>query len=555
MKTARSKALRLLVCLVLFSALLTSCSAGESDTSGSPSETATPTDSVLKVGVSGTPDLDPAIATTGSSIIAVVNLYDSLVFPSADGTIEPRVAESWNVSDDGLTYTFKIRQGIKFHNGSELKASDVAFSMNRLLTIGEGYAYLFTDFVESAEAIGDYEVEFRLKKTYGPFLSALVRLLIVSEEEVMANTGEGVYGEFGDYGRAYLTTHDAGSGAYKAHDLVQQDYFEAVKYDDWFVGWKDNAPEGFKLMAITEGATVRTMMNNRELDITDQWQSAENLAAMERMEGVSIGEFSTFLVQNMYMNTKLPPMDDINYRRAMCSLFDYDTICNDIFIHSVKSTGPVAAGVAGHVNTTTFSYDIEKAKEYLAASKYADNYEQFTVEMLVNSDVADLEKIALMFQAAAKDLGITVEISKAPWVSIIDRVGSIETTPHMLSINSAPSFNEAGTYLESRYHSKTMGTWEQGEWLGNRTLDVMIEDALATVDKEERFAKYADIQHYIVDELCPTAYLCDLTERLAYQSAYITWPAMENVGSGGVASALYGYLHIFSDIEVHTDRK
>ena len=79
----------------------------------------------------------------------------------------------------------------------------------------------------------------------------------------------------------------------------------------------------------------------------------------------------------------------------------------------------------------------------------------------------------------------------------------------------------------------------------------MIEDAMATIDQGERFKKYADIQNYIVDELCPTGYLCELTERIAYQSDYITWPALEDAPEGGVASALYGYLHQFADIELH----
>jgi peptide/nickel transport system substrate-binding protein len=250
------------------------------------------------------------------------------------------------------------------------------------------------------------------------------------------------------------------------------------------------------------------------------------------------------------MNTKRAPMDDVNFRRAMSCMFDYDTICKNIFIDSVKSTGPVASGVAGHVDTAAFSFDIEKAKQYLAASQYADNYQEQKIEMLVNSDVADLEKIALMFQASAKQLGITVEINKAPWVSIIDRVGAPDTTPHMLSINSAPSYNEAGTYLELRYHSKNQGNWEQGEWLGDSKLDGMIEDSLATVDQKERFDKYAKIQNYIVDQLCPTIYICDLTERIAYHSDAINWPAMKAT-TGEIPKALYGFVHIISEIELN----
>ena len=555
MKT--KKRISLMLSLALTASLLAGCSGGApaasggSQPGGAPSGPNDSGDKIITMGVSGTPDLDPAVATTGSSCIAVVNIYDTLVYPGKDG-LEPRVAERWEASDDGLTYTFYLKKGIKFHNGDELTASDVAFSMNRLLAIGEGYAYLFADSMDSVEAPDDYTVVFHLKKTFGPFVSALVRLPILNEEQVMANKQDGPYGEFGDYGKSWLVSNDAGSGAYISKELVQQDYFLAAKYDDWFMGWSNEyAPDGFKMMAITEASTVRTMIANKELDVTDQWQSTETLAALEKMDGVSIGEFSTYLVYNMYYNTQLAPMDDVNFRRAISCLIDYDTICNTVFIDSVRARGPVPAGVLGHTDTTVFEYDLEKAKEYLAASKYADNYGDYTVEILCNSDVANLEKVALMIQSAASQIGLTVEISRAPWVSIIDRLGSFDTTPHMLAVNGAPGYNEAGAYLESRYHSKTAGTWEQGEWLLNDGVDSMIEDAMATIDQEERFAKYADIQKYIVDELCPTGYLCELTERIAYHGDYITWPALENAPAGEIPSALYGYLHQFSNIELH----
>ena len=87
--------------------------------------------------------IDPAVGSDYSSSTALCNLYDPLLMPTAEGTMEPWIATDWSGSDDGLVYTFTIRQGVKFHDGTELDAEDVAFTMERLLTIGEGYAYLF----------------------------------------------------------------------------------------------------------------------------------------------------------------------------------------------------------------------------------------------------------------------------------------------------------------------------------------------------------------------------------------------------------------------------
>lgn len=535
-----------------------STTAAAAENSGTPT-TGAQAESCITIGVSGTPDLDPAVGATGSSLIAAINIYDTLVFPSTEteSGVVGRVAEDdWTISEDGLTYTFHLKKGIKFHNGEEMKASDVVYSMDRLLTIGEGYAYIFANYVDpgTTVAVDDYTVEFHLKEAYGPFLNALVRLFIVSEKEVTENTDpNGSYGEHGDYGKGYLVTHDAGSGAYKAVELVQQDYFYAEQNPDWFMGWSNElAPKAFKQMAITEATTVRTMINNKELDITDTWQSVETLNALGQIDGVSIAKYSNGLEYNMYMNTQAAPLDDVNFRRAINCLIDYDTICSAILIDSTPAAGPTPSGVTGHVDTTQFQYNIDQAKEYIAASAYADNYADYPIEIVVNSDVADLEKIALMVQSAAQQIGVTITISKAPWVSLIDKMGSVETSPQITMINSAPPYDDAGVYLQSRYSNATQGTWENGEWLADSTVNDMINDALGTTDTAERLQKYADIQNYIVDELCPSAWICNLTERCAYQSAYITWPFVEQ---DGIPQCVNGYSQVYSEFEYHTELK
>ncbi len=550
-----------LILAVAMIAALAGCGGGGSSDGGDATDGSATAQkaSCITVGVSGTPDLDPAVGSTGSSLIAIINMYDTLVYPSTteESGVEGRVAESWEASEDGLTYTFHLKKGIKFHDGDELKASDVVYSMDRLLTIGEGYAYIFSDFVDvgTTVATDDYTVEFHLKQAYGPFVNALIRLFIVNEDLVVANTdASGSYGENGDYGKGWLVTHDAGSGAYQAVELVQQDYFYAEKYNDWFMGWDNQyAPEAFKQMAITEATTVRTMINNRELDITDTWQSTETLSALSQIDGVSIAELSNGLEYNMYFNNQAAPMDDVNFRRAISCLIDYDTICKSILIDSIPAAGPTPSGVTGHVDTAQFSYDLEKAKEYLAASKYASNYADYPIEIVVNSDVSDLEKIALMVQSAAQQLGITITISKAPWVSLIDQMGSVETSPQITMINSAPPYDDAGVYLQSRYSNATQGTWENGEWLPDSKVNDMIMTALSTTDTESRLQQYADIQNYIVDELCASGWLCTMTERCAYQSAYITWPLVES--GNGVAQCVNGYSQEYAKIEYHVESK
>ncbi|HEC61135.1 MAG TPA: ABC transporter substrate-binding protein, partial [bacterium] len=113
-----------------------------------------------------------------SSSSSFVNLYDTLVFPTPDGSVKPNVAERWETSADGLTWTFYLRKGVKFHDGSELTAEDVAFTMDRIIGIGEGYGYMFSGKVAGSDVVDAYKVRFNLSEPYGPFLITLVRLYI-----------------------------------------------------------------------------------------------------------------------------------------------------------------------------------------------------------------------------------------------------------------------------------------------------------------------------------------------------------------------------------------
>lgn len=511
-------------------------------------------ESIIRMSADSTPILDPAVHAGNASSIAYCNMYDTLVFPTAEG-VEPNLAESWTVSEDGLAYTFNLKQGVLFHDGKELKASDVVFTTKRMISIGQGFAYLYSSIVKDVVADDDYTVTFQLNKVYGPFVSTLVRLYILNEDLVMANKKDGAYGENGDYGTEWLLSNDAGSGPYKALELVQNDYFLAEKYPEWHKGWegKANAPQQFKIVYGTEASTIRTMMSTQALEISDMWQSPESLTALDNIEGIDLASYSTRLVQNVYFNTSIAPTDDVNFRRALSSLIDYKTLINAAFTASVQPIGPVSIYTAGHTDTTQFQYDIEKAKEYLSKSKYASELDKYPIEFLLNTDNSALEKVALSFQSACKEAGITVEISKGPWTTIQERVSTAASTPHVTTINSGPQFNEAGATLESQFSTKTQGTYENCSWIGNSDLDKMIEDAMSTVDEAVRFKKYADIQNYVVDELCPTAWLADLTERVAYQTNYVDFPAAESTRKGEFTAYLMGYPFFMPEISVYTD--
>lgn len=508
---------------------------------------------------------DPAVGTDYSDLMTMVSVHDSLVFPNDDGTIRPHLATEWTVSDDGLVYTFKLRDDVKFHNGDLLKASDVVFSFNRLQTIGEGIAYLFRTKdesgniiagVETVDAIDDHTVQFKLVRPYGPFLSALVRLYIVNERQVMENIDKSsrLYGEYGDYAKGWYLTHDAGCGPYTVTDVRMEEYVMGEKFDDYWGGWEDDAPDFFKIFASPGEIGILTLMKNKEMEFTDEWQSQEAYARLRDLDNVDVVEFFVGQNLNLLLNTKKPPTDDVHFRKALSYIFDYDTVNDVIWPANRQSVGPVPFDVPGHADVYQYKRDPEKAKAELALSKYADNPGEYPVTISWAAEIPDEEKLALLFQANCAEIGVNVEVQKRPFGTMIDDAQQPETTPNASVVYMAAHFAEAGAMLKSRYHSDSQGTTDQMEWLGDTTLDGMIDDALATPDQTERFAKYAKIQEYLVD-LAPTIWVSDKGEQRAYQLDYFYWPVVDKAREGKPVCPYMGYFTYVKDMKIFVDKK
>ena len=498
-----------------------------------------PKPKLLRIGNAWPTEPDPAVGSDYSSSTTFTCLYDPLVYPTIKGGIIPWVAENWTVSADGLTWNFTIKKGIKFHTGRTLGAKDVAFTMERMMTVGIGYGYLFIPFVNETKVLSDYSVQFVLKKRFGPFLSSLVRLYIVDKEEIMNHTVSGPYGEYGDYGKGWLLTHDAGSGPYMVKEIKREEFIDMVRFKDYWAPMPPSPADEIINMALAVPATERTMMLKRELEISSQWLSEEVLTALDAAGGIDVAGFPGGDEFYYMMHNKKPPLDDIHVRKALAYVFDYEKAVREVYPGSPVATSCVPAGTPGYVNCQTYSRDVAKALEELRKSKYypdiVEHPENHKIEVDWCAEVPPEEKIAMIFaECVEKDLGLMVDVVETPWGKMIQDMVKQDTSPHIETIFVALHYPEVGSLLESRYHSKSAPTWEQNEWLLNETIDAMIEDALGTIDKTERFEKYAEIQRTIMN-MCPSLFLLDHTVKMAYQT-YIDWPAAR-----GEIVAIMGY--------------
>ncbi len=518
--------------------------------SGTASAGSAGTDTIIRVTGRSTAAVDPAKVADNLSTQALVNIYDTLVFPEANGKVKPWIATSWDVSKDQLTYTFHMQKGVKFHSGNTMTAEDVVYSLVRCQILGQGYGYLFTN-VKSAAAKDDSTVVFTLKQPNGTFLNTLIRLYILDSKLMKEKTQTtGKYGSNGDYGTTYLLDADAGSGPYKVKEVKKESYTLCEKFDGFWNGWKDGAPKQFKIVDTTDGTTVRTMLSNKELEISDQWQTNENLTSLAGIPGVKVASIFDLNHLDMMLNTKKAPTDDINFRKALIYMMDYSQL-QSLYPGSKIASGPVASDVAGHDGSIPQAkQDLNLAKQYLAKSKYAGKLAQTPMVVLWDSDVPDQEKIVLLLQSSAQKLGVNIQSKKAPWLSYTNLMAKIDSTPNGVIMYNEPNFNDAGSMLQVRYGLKTEGTWQQGEWLQNSDLSGRIDKAMQIADPTARYAQYAKLQEELVNDIAPTLSLLDAPERRAYAADRIDWPAADEVANGQPVCAEMGYLFYFHDFKM-----
>lgn len=494
--------------------------------------------------------IDPSRGSDSYSMEVVINLYDSLVIPDLKGIPQPLVAESWDTSDDGKAWTFHLRPGIKFHDGNELTAEDVKFSMDRLITIGQGFAYLFIDSVHSTEVVDSRTVVFHLNKPCAPFLGMIIRLYILNKDLVMKHIVKpGSYGDMGDYGVGWLTVNDAGSGPYILEKYAPQEYVNMVLNPNYWKPLDPNVPDEFRIYNIGDPVVNKIMLSNRELEVTYHSFTPEATEAMDRIEGVDIARFPANRLYYLMMHTRKPPTDDVHFRKAMAWALDYKTIVEEIVPGSIYSAGPVAKVCPGHDPTVLeYHQDLDKAREELKKSKYYNKLDEYPVTFNWYAAQAAQERIALLLMANMAELGIKVISVKTPWPKMEEETSSIETSPNMMIAGLSADYAEAGAILVAKYTSATVKGWTQNEWLLDPELDASIEDALETIDQKERFDKYGKIQHYITEDLCPTIFLFNVTFLTPYQSAYVDWPGGQGIGSAVANYEYYGpFIRVYKE--------
>jgi peptide/nickel transport system substrate-binding protein len=465
-------------------------------------------ETVLRLDEVAVGEIDPGKASDYADSILMFNIYDTLVIPKqGEPGQQGHLAESWTV--DGNTYTFKLRTDVKFHSGNPLTAEDVVFSLDRMKALGAGLSYLF-GVVDKAEAVDASTVKFTLKEAYSPFVSSLVRLPIVDKKLVMANLGDGD-GEMKDWGQAFLSGNDAGSGAYKVTSHNPQQETVMAKSADFFLGVPAKAPDTVRLRYGLEAATVRTLIAQGEHDISSQWLPPEVLKSLAG-EGAQLFTESGTSGFYVKMNTTKAPLDDVECRLALSKAFDYEAgikmvAITDQVSQGKPSTGAIVVGMFGaNPADQIIKRDLEAAKAHLAKCKYKP--EDINLELSWIGEVPLEERFALLMQANFAEIGIKSEIKKLPWALFSEQVSKPENTPNISQLFVASVTGDPDTLLYGMYHSTAKGTWQSPEYLQDAEVDKYLDAGRTAADDAGRQAAYAELNKRLV-AIAPSIYAYD----------------------------------------------
>lgn len=355
--------------------------------------------------------LDPAEAFEFSGVEVGANVYDKLIGVDLknNNALVGELAQSWTVSPDNLTYTFKLRPGIKFHSGNPLTAADVVYSFQRAVTLNKSPGFILTQFglnkdtvLDKVKAVDDQTVTVTVSKPFAPsfFLNCLTSGVagIVDSKLVKANEKDG------DWGNGWLKLNSAGSGAYKVRAYRPNEQYALDANESWYKG----APKTKRVIVrhVAEPASQRLLLEKGDIDIARNL-SKDQLAAVRSNANVKIVQGDKGYILYLGLNQKNPNLAKPEVREALKWLVDYESIEKNIVEGTYKSHQAfLPKGFLGAIDDKPYKLDVAKAKDLLAKAGLSNG---FSVTMDTRS-VSPITDIAQAIQSTWAQAGIKLEI-------------------------------------------------------------------------------------------------------------------------------------------------
>lgn len=434
--------------------------------------------------------VDPAVGFDQAIGSSLKQFYDALFrYEGNPPKVVPWLADSYDVSKDGLTYTVKLRKEAKFHDGSPVNAAAVVYSAERLLKVNQGAGGLFLGVLSPGKttAVDDSTVKFTLDQPYGPFLDILTWLFVVNPKIVDANLGK-------DNGVTYLTDHEAGSGPYTMGRWKSGELYEFLAVKDYWRGWPNpNYPTSVVRQVTREASTRRLAIESGQVDMVD-WMGVDDIKALDGKNGIVAAPGPTLTVYDIKMNTKNGPTSDPNLRQAIAYAIDYDAL-NAIWSgRGTLLNGPLPPALTTQ-KSATYRMDLDKAKAALAKSQFANGTNLTYVYV---TGLEDERRTGLILQDSLSKIGIKVDLSAVPWADAVASFKDPKTSPALFPLYSSTAYSDPDNYMWAAFNSSQAGQWTNPGHYANSKVDDLLKQARASTDEAQRKSLYGQAEGLIL---------------------------------------------------------
>lgn len=471
---------------------------GTSTGASGTKDAAATSNATLRYAMSAEPiSLDPAVGTDSQSAIMFRNVYDRLIELAPNGhDLKPGLAEKWEVSDDGLTYTFHIRDGVTFDDGTPLDANAVVTSLRRVLGVAKGDSSVFAQHTtpKDIRATDARTVTIGLKDPYAPFLQIIALFDIGS---IVNPTMLKEHATKKDrWAERWFKKNMSGTGAFK-FDVWQRNQYLTLQRSE--TTWQTKAKLGtLRFESPGDASTTSLKLRQGDVDVVDpNILSSDQLKALQGVQGVKVARQPIYDATYWVMNLSKKPFDDLRVRQAFSYAMDYDGILSSVVQdQGARLAGPVPQGLLpGKAPAGPYHKDVAKAKQLLADAGHAKGLKLTSWYV----DFGPLKAIAQVMQDNLKQIGVDVELRELPLSSLVEGVESNRLGFYSWSSN--PPFASADAILWNHFHSKA-GSGVEGNLshYSNPKVDQLLVDARQQTELPKSDALYGQAAQIIADD-------------------------------------------------------
>jgi len=488
------------------------------------------TENILTVGMfTDPPRLDPAEVSSYEEGIVTYNVYEVLLqYNLETWDILPKLATSWEISEDATEAVFTLREGVKFHDGTDFNAEAVKFSFDRTVAIGRAPAAYLSG-ITSVEVLGPLSIKFTTSETWAFWEDVFAcpkALPIISPTSVQLHKTDD-----DPWAAEWVNENPCGTGAYQVIEWKHGEYVRLDRFPDYWRGWTDKNFDTVMVMVVREPAKQKLFFERGALDIPYAIP-VSYYPALAEDPGVKLVPVTGLAQRFITMKADRPPLDNKYLRQAIAYAIDYESAVQ-LRPYAKVAQGPIPSHALGFNESLEVSHqDLAKARELMEASGYAPG--EIELEMVYVAGLDYQRNLAVLVQSNLAEIGINVKLTSMPWSTLWPLLADPDKAPPMYIYYAAAQFGDPHGILWQMFHPDALGPAGQNNGYNNPEVGRLLDLAETTVNRDARAALYRQVSEIIAEDQ-PAIFLWEVPYPQIYRAD------LQNVAPDGLFRTYYFY--------------